>query len=89
MSRQNLSALLKAIQRLEHYWAGAGSVSNILEKRRSICLALTNMPGSGLPRVIPRALPTTFISLPDRGLLRRFTTGESYREAIAPIWTNP
>ena len=33
MSRQNVSALLKAVQRLEHYWAGAASVATILEKR--------------------------------------------------------
>lgn len=82
MTRQNLSALLKALQRLEHYWSGASSVATLLEKRE--CLDQGGfisedwvlMIGSGLPRSIPRTLPSTLISLPDRGLLRRFTTGQ-------------
>ncbi len=33
MARQNLQALLKAVELLEHYWAGITSVATILEKR--------------------------------------------------------
>lgn len=34
MARQNLTALLNAISRMEQYWAGAGYVATILEKRK-------------------------------------------------------
>ena len=32
IARQNLSILTKALQRMEHYWAGIAYVSDILEK---------------------------------------------------------
>lgn len=35
MARQNLQALLKAVELLEQYWAGVTSVATILEKRKS------------------------------------------------------
>lgn len=35
MARQNLTALLNAIATMEQYWAGAGYVATILEKRES------------------------------------------------------
>jgi hypothetical protein len=31
--RQNVSLLLQATQRIEHYWAGASVVSNIMEQK--------------------------------------------------------
>ena len=85
MSRQNLSALLKALQLIEHYWAGAGDVTNILEKRMcsfsDLAIDLRGSLGSGIPRSTPRTQGHTFISLPDRGLLRRFTTGK-WRDGV-------
>jgi hypothetical protein len=35
MARQNFSAILNAIQRVEEYWAGASTVSQLLEQSES------------------------------------------------------
>jgi hypothetical protein len=35
VAKQNLTALLKAVERLEVYWAGVSYVANVLEKRKS------------------------------------------------------
>ncbi|WVW80797.1 hypothetical protein I302_102784 [Kwoniella bestiolae CBS 10118] len=72
MAKQNFQALLNAIQRMEDYWAGAAYVAQILEKR------------SGSPRSTSRrASKKTFISLPDTGLLRRFTTDREHPSNVA------
>ncbi|WWD07292.1 hypothetical protein V865_005389 [Kwoniella europaea PYCC6329] len=72
MAKQNFQALLNAIQRMEDYWAGAGYVAQILEKR------------SGSPRSTSRrANKKTFISLPDTGLLKRFTTDPEHPSNVA------
>ncbi len=63
LARQNLSALIKAIQHMEHYWAGISYVSGILD---------TKTVGLAHVRIDPSK--KTFISLPDKGLLRRFTS---------------
>lgn len=63
LARQNLSALIKAIQHMEHYWAGISYVSGILDSKT---VGLAHM------RIDPSK--KTFISLPDKGLLRRFTS---------------
>lgn len=77
IARQNFSALLKAVMLMETYWAGVTYVTNILEKReRKPVEALLTGVGSGVTRSNPRTLKKTYISLPDKGLLRRFTTGE-------------
>ncbi|BEI92189.1 uncharacterized protein CcaverHIS019_0410090 [Cutaneotrichosporon cavernicola] len=60
MAKQNFTALLRAISRVESYWAGAGYVAALLEKRSGIAA--------------PARAKKTFISLPDQGLLRRFKT---------------
>ncbi|WVQ95649.1 hypothetical protein IAU59_002747 [Kwoniella sp. CBS 9459] len=73
MARQNFQALLNASQRMEEYWAGANYVVNILEKR------------SGFPRSTKRkTAKKTFISLPDTGLLKRFTTDREHPQNVAP-----
>ena len=64
LARQNLSAVLNALWKMEQYWAGVTPVVTILEKR------------SGMSRPDRRNVKQTFISLPDKGLLRRFTTSE-------------
>lgn len=46
MARQNLSALLNAISRMEQYWAGAGFVATILEKRKFNFLAFIKKSSS-------------------------------------------
>ncbi|KAF8905916.1 hypothetical protein CPB85DRAFT_1376742 [Mucidula mucida] len=53
--KQYLSALIKAIHHMEHYWSGVSFVSSVLDDKAA---------ASHLK---------TFISLPDKGLLRRFT----------------
>jgi hypothetical protein len=35
MARQNFTALLNAVQKMEQYWAGANYVASLLEKRES------------------------------------------------------
>lgn len=65
LARQNLSILTKALQRMEHYWAGVSYVLNTLEKRAA---------GLGYQRIDTSKSKKTFISLPDKGLLRRFTS---------------
>jgi hypothetical protein len=64
MSRQNVSALLKAIQRLEHYWAGASSVASILEKRES--------PGPGFKRVLTCRIRHLTLNAPSAPLNSHF-----------------
>jgi hypothetical protein len=67
LAKQNLDVIIKALKRMEGYWAGAGVALNILQQRAS---------GLGHARInfeksadhIP-----TFVSLPDQGILRRFT----------------
>lgn len=74
ISRQNFSAILNALVKMEQYWAGATYVVNILERR------------SGISR--PRtygANRKTFISLPDKGMLRRFTAGRSHGMLLSGI----
>lgn len=90
MSRQNFQAVLNAVFKMEQYWAGVTNVSQLLEKRElrhaaytrscdprgsnaDICVCV----GSGVSRPFPRQLKGTFISLPDKGLLRRFRTDPS------------
>lgn len=76
LARQNLSVLTKAIQRMEHYWAGISYVTNILEQRAE---------GLGFQRLDPSLKARkTFISLPDKGLLRRFTSRDLPHETAAP-----
>ncbi|WVF68209.1 hypothetical protein IAT40_002974 [Kwoniella sp. CBS 6097] len=73
MAKQNFQALLNASQKMEEHWAGANYVVNILEKR------------SGFPRSIKRkTAKKTFISLPDTGLLKRFTTDREHPQNVAP-----
>lgn len=61
INRQNLSALLKALHRMEQYWAGVSYVSEVLEQRVSgLNLARDHSKGP-------------FIALPDNGILRRYT----------------
>ncbi|WRT70729.1 uncharacterized protein IL334_007727 [Kwoniella shivajii] len=73
MAKQNFQALLNASQRMEDYWAGAAYVAQALEKR------------SGFPKSTKRrSSKKTFISLPDTGLLRRFTTDRAHPSNVAP-----
>ncbi|KDR72893.1 hypothetical protein GALMADRAFT_252220 [Galerina marginata CBS 339.88] len=65
LARQNVGVLTKALQRMEHYWAGVGYVLEILEQKAA---------GLGLLPNGPISTTKTFISLPDKGLLRRFIT---------------
>lgn len=83
MSRQNFQAVLNAVFKMEQYWAGVTNVSQLLEKREyrknvlPNSLSQTEKLGSGVSRPFPRQLKGTFISLPDKGLLRRFRTDPS------------
>ncbi|OZJ04492.1 hypothetical protein BZG36_02667 [Bifiguratus adelaidae] len=75
VARQNLSALMKALQRMEQYWSGVSYVSEVLEQRIS---------GLDLPRINPTASSkNTFIALPDKGILKRFT-GKKLPHHTAP-----
>ncbi|KIY72773.1 hypothetical protein CYLTODRAFT_366911 [Cylindrobasidium torrendii FP15055 ss-10] len=69
LAKQNLDALMKAIHHMEHYWSGIGYVSRILDEKAA---------GSGYMRNGHASLKSlkTFISLPDKGVLRRFITSD-------------
>jgi hypothetical protein len=121
MARQNFTALLNAVQKMEQYWAGANYVASLLEKRESrnvisgflsisarfifllhtssVCYkqvvvappcgltgaeADTDSVGSGFNRSKTKANKKTFISLPDKGLLRRFTADPSHPNNVGP-----
>ncbi|KAJ7904949.1 hypothetical protein B0H13DRAFT_2509698 [Mycena leptocephala] len=65
MARQNLSILMKALARMEQVWAGVSYVTTILEHRvEGLAQFCIDPP--------PKSIKT-FISLPDKGILRRFT----------------
>ncbi|KAI5119149.1 hypothetical protein M0805_005228 [Coniferiporia weirii] len=63
IARQSLCILLKATQRMESFWAGISYVLNLLEERSK---------GLGYGRIDSTPRSTTFISLPDKGLLQRY-----------------
>jgi hypothetical protein len=84
LARQNLSVLMRAIQRIEQYWVGMCFISNVLEQRaagvrtgpegRNSQTDVLGVAGLGYSRIDPSPKgKKTFISLPDKGLLRRFT----------------
>ncbi|KAG5652111.1 hypothetical protein H0H81_006285 [Sphagnurus paluster] len=80
LARQNLSVLTKAIQRMEHYWAGISYVTDLLEKHAA---------GLGFQRLDPvLKARKTFISLPDKGLLRRFTNTNLPHDTAPPTQTS-
>lgn len=71
LDRQSLFTLNKALQRIEHYWAGVSFVTNILHQKEA-----------GVFKVDPEAkAKKAAISLPDRGLLRRFVAADP---SVAP-----
>ncbi|KAL1412678.1 hypothetical protein Q8F55_000425 [Vanrija albida] len=72
MTRQNFTALLKAILSIETAWAGASYVASLLQKRSGI--SLRNAAAS----------KRTFISLPDQGMLQRFISDPNHPHDIAP-----
>ncbi|KAH8827215.1 fungal-specific transcription factor domain-containing protein [Flagelloscypha sp. PMI_526] len=65
---QNLDVLRGALRRMEHYWAGVGYVSGVL-RERAAAVGLGHVYNLEEP---PDRTKKTFISLPDKGLLRRF-----------------
>ncbi|ESK95418.1 pathway-specific nitrogen regulator [Moniliophthora roreri MCA 2997] len=78
MAKQNLSVLIKALGQMEHYWAGVSYVSSILEQRaRGLAELGFNLDAR------PKA-KKTFISLPDKGLLKRFTNPNLPHNTAAP-----
>ncbi|KAL5513453.1 hypothetical protein ACEPAH_3852 [Sanghuangporus vaninii] len=75
MARQNLTVLTKALQRMEQYWAGIAYVLSILEQR---------VAGLGLSHIVSDSKTIkTFISLPDKGILHRYT-GKDLPHNTAP-----
>lgn len=40
MSRQNFQAVINAVFKMEQYWAGVTSVSQLLEKRKSLLISI-------------------------------------------------
>ncbi|KAF8057613.1 fungal-specific transcription factor domain-containing protein [Lyophyllum atratum] len=71
LARQNLSVLTKAIQRMEHYWAGISYVSNILEQRAadsSLRASMVREAGGH------SAFGLHFLSLPSHHYRRRHAT---------------
>ncbi|KAJ7736742.1 fungal-specific transcription factor domain-containing protein [Mycena maculata] len=80
MARQNLSVLMKALARMKQMWAGVAYVTNILEQRAE---------GLGQFRIDPTPKSEkTFISLPDKGLLRRFTGSDLPHNTAPPTDTS-
>ncbi|KAH8110030.1 fungal-specific transcription factor domain-containing protein [Phellopilus nigrolimitatus] len=75
IARQNLSVLTKVLQRMERYWAGILYVTNALEQRAA---------DLGYSRADSTPSPIkTFISLPDKGLLHRYS-GKDLPHNTAP-----
>ncbi|WVQ79789.1 hypothetical protein IAT38_001889 [Cryptococcus sp. DSM 104549] len=72
MAKQNFSAILNAVHKIEEYWAGAHYVATLLEKR------------SGFPRPTKKSSKRTFISLPDKGLLKRFSADPQHPQNVGP-----
>ncbi|TRM66722.1 fungal-specific transcription factor domain-containing protein [Schizophyllum amplum] len=79
LARQNLSSMHRAIQRMEHYWAGISYVSSVLDQK-----------AQGLIEFSPQmsTQKKTFISLPDTGLVRRFTGTHLPHNTAAPTETS-
>lgn len=67
LAQQNLDVIINALRKMERYWAGAGVARHILEQRAS-GLGYSRIDFSKVGENIP-----TFISLPDSGILKRFT----------------
>jgi hypothetical protein len=67
LAKQNLDVIINALRKMERYWAGAGVARHILEQRAS-GLGHARIDFSKIADHIP-----TFVSLPDSGILRRFT----------------
>ncbi|KIY64083.1 hypothetical protein CYLTODRAFT_425553 [Cylindrobasidium torrendii FP15055 ss-10] len=68
--KQNLSALMKALKRMEHYWTGLGYIIDVLEQRAD---------GRGWSKVdfdVTQDKVSSFISIPDMGILRRVSGGK-------------
>ncbi|EIM87625.1 uncharacterized protein STEHIDRAFT_168323 [Stereum hirsutum FP-91666 SS1] len=63
--RQNLSVMLKAMRKMQGYWAGISYIMSVLEQRAS------GLGWSKIDFSITSDKANTFISLPDAGLLRR------------------
>lgn len=63
--RQNLSVMLKALRKMQAYWAGLSYITSVLEQRAS------GLGWSKIDFSITSDKANTFISLPDAGLLRR------------------
>ncbi|KAK7036707.1 hypothetical protein VNI00_011372 [Paramarasmius palmivorus] len=82
MAKQNFSVLIKALGQMEHYWAGVSYVSGILEQRAR------GLVGLGINLNTRPRLKKTFISLPDRGLLKRFTNPNLPHNTAPPTETS-
>ncbi|KAL1743827.1 fungal-specific transcription factor domain-containing protein [Schizophyllum fasciatum] len=79
LARQNLSSTYRALQRMEHYWAGTSFVLSVLHQKTKGIVDLN--PQSGAEK-------KTFISLPDTGLLRRFTGKDLPYNSAPPTETS-
>ncbi|KAL0572139.1 hypothetical protein V5O48_009817 [Marasmius crinis-equi] len=82
MAKQNLTVLMKALGQMEHHWAGVSYVSGILEERAQ---GLSGLGISWNPRA---RMQKTFISLPDKGLLKRFTSADLPHHTAPPTETS-
>ncbi|KAF5327990.1 hypothetical protein D9758_017789 [Tetrapyrgos nigripes] len=90
LARQNLSVFVRALQRMEHYWAGVSYVSNLLEvKTKGLIPGNSGLfeddNENGKKR---KNRLRTFISLPDKGLLRRFTDKNLPHNTAPPTETS-
>ncbi|EIM86073.1 uncharacterized protein STEHIDRAFT_147598 [Stereum hirsutum FP-91666 SS1] len=79
-ARQSLTTLTSALQKMDHYWAGIAYVTGIMEmKTRSAGVVMLRENAgfaTGAASSTPEAnsrTKRTFITLPDQGLLHRFT----------------
>ncbi|ETW78560.1 hypothetical protein HETIRDRAFT_323554, partial [Heterobasidion irregulare TC 32-1] len=77
-AQESLKALIKALQCMDHYWAGINYVCTILEQRAS---GLAPIDASSRAQ-------RTFIALPDQGLLHRFTSPNLPHDTSPPTETS-
>lgn len=85
LARQNLDMIVKSLATLTRFWAGAGVLLNILRQRAS------GLGHAGINFETSSDAIPTYVSVPDQGVLRRFTgdlallPGEFVRFSLVPL----
>lgn len=82
IARDSYTTLMKALCRMAAKWKAVNTVIDLLEKRELYTVGKL-MAGSGIPRPFNAPSGPTLISIPDTGILRRFTANKDHPDNIA------